>query len=40
MHYKGFVGKRGKEVEEAFNLLNLIAKKGKNPSGLRRINSS
>ena len=40
MHYKGFVGKSGKEIEEGFNLLNLIAKKGKNSSGLKRINSS
>jgi hypothetical protein len=39
MHYKGFVGKSGKEAEEAFNLLKFLAKRGKNPSGLKRINS-
>ena len=39
MHYKGFVGKSGKEVEEAFNLLKFLAKSDKNPSGLKRINS-
>jgi hypothetical protein len=40
MHYKGFAGKRGKEVKEAFNLLKFLAKSGKNPSGLKHINSS
>jgi hypothetical protein len=39
MHYKGFVGKSGKEVEEAFNLLSLIAKRSRSSNGLKRINS-
>jgi hypothetical protein len=29
MHYKGFAGKSGKEVEEAFKLLNFLAKRAK-----------
>ena len=45
MHYKGFVGKSGKEVEEGFNLLKFLAKRGKSSkcqghNGLRRIDSS
>jgi hypothetical protein len=45
MHYKGFVGKSGKEAEEAFKLLSFVAKRDKetkfqNPNGLKRINSS
>jgi hypothetical protein len=39
-HYKGFVGKSEKEVEEAFKLLNFLARRNRSPSGLKRINSS
>jgi hypothetical protein len=44
-HYKGFAGKSGKEAEEAFELLNFLAKGNRNPKcqghdGLKRINSS
>lgn len=48
-HYESFVGKGKKEIEEAFNLLKFLAKRGKasglasrgkSPSGLKRINSS
>jgi hypothetical protein len=40
MHYKGFACKSEKEAEEAFKLLNFLAKKNKSSSGLKHINSS
>jgi hypothetical protein len=44
-HYRGFVGKGKKEIEEAFNLLKFLAKRGKSSkcqghNGLKHINSS
>jgi hypothetical protein len=44
-HYKGFVGKSEKEVEEAFSVLKLVVQRsqspnGQSPKGLRHINSS
>jgi hypothetical protein len=44
-HYKGFVGKSEKEVEEAFSVLKLVVQRGKETkfqksNGLTRINSS
>jgi hypothetical protein len=45
MHYRGFVGKSEKEVEEAFSVLKLVVQRSQNsnglsPKGLKRINSS